>query len=70
MSDPLDVIIELQEKIVAIENKLALCIEAHESISKNGCCDKCQEARLVSLKALAALSQPLKEGRNKCQKEF
>lgn len=31
--------------------------EALESISKNGCCDKCQEAKRVALKALQAIAK-------------
>ncbi len=35
--------------------KLAVAIEKLTSISKNGCCDNCQEAKLVALSALAAM---------------
>ena len=41
---------------------LAIAWEAHESISKNSCCDKCQEAKLVSVDALRRISE-LGEGK-------
>ncbi len=36
---------------------LKLAVEALKSISKNSCCDKCQEAKLVSLEALKELNK-------------
>ncbi len=43
----------------ALFNKLDRYREALESISKNGCCDKCQEAKLVALSALNPRPVPL-----------
>jgi hypothetical protein len=43
-----------------VSEKLRIAEEALESIAKNTCCDKCQQAALVSAKALAAMKEKLK----------
>ncbi len=40
-----------------LKQALEIAWEAHESISKNGCCDKCQEAKLVSLSAMRRIDE-------------
>lgn len=43
-------------KYLDTKEKLAVAMEALTSISKNGCCGTCQEAKLVSLKALKVIN--------------
>ena len=40
-----------------ISEKLKIAVDALECISKNTCCDKCQEAKLVSLQALEKIGE-------------
>lgn len=35
-----------------IARDLLVCLETLESISKNSCCDRCQEAKLIAVSAL------------------
>jgi hypothetical protein len=45
------------EDIKTLLKAVDVLTEALESISKNGCCETCQEARLVALRALANLEK-------------
>lgn len=44
-----------QSQLQSANAKLMLAIEKLTSISKNSCCDNCQEAKLVALEALTAM---------------
>ena len=48
---------ELRAQLKKTKKKNEILMEAVEGISKNTCCDKCQEARLVSLKALEKIKE-------------
>lgn len=43
--------------VLALIEALEVAIEAHTSISKNSCCYACQQAKFVSLKALARIKE-------------
>lgn len=46
-----------KEYISHLEKKNEILMEAINSISKNSCCDKCQEVRLVALSALEKIEE-------------
>jgi len=59
--DTLDEIDGVKEDIIShLKSKLEVALKYLTSISKNGCCDNCQEAKLVALEALAQLTKESK----------
>ena len=46
-----------QKRLGSLESKLAKAVDCLKSISKNSCCDKCQEAGLWARKTLEELEK-------------
>lgn len=51
-------------RIEELEKCFAVAVQALESISKNGCCGTCQEAKLVALSALRELGLAVDQSRS------